>query len=693
MSRDSGNSLNPDRRMPGLLILVILLIFFFTTLCSTVMTNQSQSLAAVLSTPSVLYLPVVIDGQSAATEWSQHAHDAQRTSYTDQIVPPPWRWKWAWNGPNASGGVSSGKTSLPRNVQPVTGAGRVYIAAGDRGVFALNNANGAQLWNATSIGSVNSTVAYDAETQSVFAVSTNGMLYKLNAASGAVLNHFSSGATSSLPLPPAVIGERVFFSMGSKVYAVNKATMQQIWMYNAEEVVETPPAYSASRDRVVVVTRDLYVHAINNANGSRLWRVKPTIRQGGDPINDETAEAKKGWPVIAERHGLALIKYRLDWQTLWTWTWPTNNSEIRANLTSRPDQQVLFALDLDDGSIPFIANLGHGGYGDGNYLPMGPQPVVKPLPDGGEVVWTVIRGGGLDGRWDSHMGEMVLDSTTVPGLQAGYVRWMEDVFTNNSIYFPTDEQPNVSVAGDFFFSGHWEAGAAFRVLDRSSNYGSYNNPIQTEVLPAIASSQDDPGCPFSSSHYCASGITNTRQYPPGFYIYYNQGNIYDQYWSEYAVWVVSNNTIYFRSCDGAIVALESGEPLAQSQPFSASPLADERNLTAASSETQSDVRLSEKVISAGQARQHVGEFLTVEFTVRHVINSRNKIIAAIENPHQGSFKAMILEKDWAKFAAAPEHIFPLNQLVRVRGKLTWYQGDAVIILSDPRNILVYPFDR
>lgn len=717
MSKRNGNKINQNRRNSALLIFGFLLIFLSTSLCSSALSTQSQSLIAASVTPPAIYLPLVIDSQSdqpgvtptptptsppttppppqEGEEWSQHAHDAQRTSYTDQVVPSPWRWKWAWNGPDAFGGVSPGKTSLPRNVQPVTGAGRVYIAAGNRGVYALNNANGAQLWNAVNLGTVNSTVAYDADTQAVFVVSTNGNLYKLDAASGAILDQFSGGGSSSLPLPPAVISDRVFFSMGSFVYAVDKASMEQIWAYNAGDTVETPPAYSVSRDRVVAVSSDLYVHAINNSDGSRAWRVKPTVREGGDPGGDNTdlAQARNGWPVIAERHGLALIKYRLDWQTMWNWSpWPTSNSQIRANLQNQPDQQALFALDLDDGSVPFIANLGHGGYGDGNYMPMGPQPAVKPLPDGGEVVWTVIRGGGYDGRSDSHMGEMLLDSSTIPGLEAGYVRWMEDIFTNGSGYFPTDEQPYVSVAGDYFFSGHWEAGAAFQVTDRSPTYGAYNNPIQTEVAYAVASSQDDPSCPFSSSHYCPDGLTNTRSYSPGFYIYYNQGNIYDQYWSEYAAWVVSNNTVYFRSCDGAIVALESGEPLARAASltvFNHSPSQESEAQDIASLTNNADTA---PILTPEQARQHVGEYRTVEFIVRYVINNGIKLIATIENPHQGDFKAIILEKDFANFGSVLESTFPLNQVVRVRGQITWYQGDPVIVVSDPNHIQIYPFD-
>lgn len=530
----------------------------------------SSPIPTPLNSPSPLPSPTTIPVPPG--EWTQHGHDAQRTSYTDQAVSTPWRWKWSWNGPNSTGGISAGKTGLPRNVQPITGGGRVYVAAGTRGVYALNqqDTNGDRLadvlWNATGIGTVNSTVAYDADTNSVFVVSTNGTLYKLNATSGAITSQFASTTgTSSLPLPPAVIADRVFFSMGTSVYAINKQTMNQLWRYDAGSSVHTPPAYSPSRNRVVVAGQDLFVHAVNNTDGTRAWRVKPTPRNGGDPGANSTtlAEVKNGWPVIAEIHGLVLVKLRLEWEALWTWgNWPTDNATTRSNLESRPDQQALMVLDLDDGSVPFIANIGHGSMGDGGYEPMGPQPVVKRFSDNQEIVYTVIRGETSgDGRWDSHPGEMMLDTTTVPGLQAGYIRWIDDhKFTNNMLFFPTDEQPNPTMAGDNLFFGHWEAGAAFRITDRSSARGTYTNSITTSVAPAFATSQDSTACAFSASHYCANGVTNTRGYPPGFYIYYGQGAVYDQYWNEYASWVVSNSSVYFVSTDGAIVALENGNP-------------------------------------------------------------------------------------------------------------------------------------
>ncbi len=501
---------------------------------------------------------------SSSNDWTQHAHNAQRTSYTSHVVPLPWRWKWAWNGPDANGAVSAGKFGLPRNSQPITGGGRVYIAAGSRGVFALNNADGSVVWNSMPCNApVNSTPAYDPDTQSLFVVTTTGTLCKLNAATGQLQAQFVTGFSSDLPLPPAIWNDRVFFAMGNLVYALNKYSMQLIWYYNAASPVHTPPAYSPSRNRVIVVSEDLYVHAINNADGLQAWRVKPTPRTGGNP-GDSTdfAEAMYGWPVIAEEHGYVLVRYRLDWGAIWRYPQTTDNAVIRSYLAANPSDQCVFVLDLDDGSVPFIANIGHGGFADGGYVPMGPQMVVKRLPDGKELVYTVIRGGHVnDNRWDSHPGEMVLDSTTVPGLQAGDVRWIDSHnFTNGTIFFPTDEQPHVTVSGDYVLFGHWEAGAAYRILDRSPSRGTFANPITTELAPAIVVSQEDPSCPFSSSHYCSDGLSGSREYPPGFYIYYRQGAVYDAYWSEYASWVVANNTVYFVSTDGAIVALESSNP-------------------------------------------------------------------------------------------------------------------------------------
>jgi hypothetical protein len=451
-----------------------------------------------------------------------------------------------------------------------------------------------------------------------------------------------------------------------------------------------------------VVSQDLYVHAISNASGRMVWKAKPTTRQGGDPGNASTtlAEASYGWPVIAEVHGFVLVKYRLDWQALWVWNpWPSTNALMRSNLQTQPAYQALFVLNLDDGAKAFTANVGHGGFGDGGYLPMGPQPVIKILPDGHEVAYVVMRGSpclapaACDGRGDSRLGEMMLDSSTVSGYQAGDVRFMQNT------YFPTDEQAFLSMAGDDIFGGHWMYGLAHQIVDRSAARGTGANPITTSNLPHIITSASN--CGFSASHYCPNQLTqdgDPRTIPGGFYIYYSAGTVYDHYWSGYAAWVISNNTVYFVSADGAVVALENANPSAAelgSVPVTtaaaaaAAPSLGTRNsLLEANVLPDLAASVTEAVIPYTQARQYVGQTKTVAGVIRQVFNNGVAVYLGFRNPHQGEFAIRIMKAAWDNFATAPEVIYRVGQPVRATGQITWYQGDPVIYVSDPAQIQV-----
>lgn len=635
------------------------------------------------------YLPLIMRSSMPTNEWHQHAFNAQRTSYNPQSISLPWRWKWSWNGPDAQGGVSTGKFGLPRNSQPVTGGGRVFIAAGSRGLFALNNVNGQQLWNFTvSSAAVNSTPAYDPDTQTVFALFSNGTLYKLNPQNGAILAQFSSGTASSLPLPPLITADRVVFGTGSSVYALDKNNLQLLWQYPAASPIHTPAAFSSRQNLVIVATQDLFVHAINAVNGTQVWRVKPTPLQPGDPGgsgSNDYAEVSHGWPVIAEEHGVVFIRYRLDWQTLWNWN-PldmSTNQQMRTFLQNNPGEQPLFALRLTDGQPAFIPNVGNGGFGDGNYLPMGPMPVIKRFPDQSEIAYVVMRGypcltgsPTCDGRGDSRLGELLLDDATVSGYQSGYVRYM------NNTYFPTDEQAYLSMAGDQLFAAHWEAGIAHEITDRSPTRGTGANPILTTNLPHLATSQDQDVCEsgFLLSHYCASGLNNTRQWPGGFYIYWQQGAVYDQYWSEYAQWVISSDTLYFVSTDGAVVALEHGDPTPNSSPATA-PIRFNAEVP---------VKRVAEPLSPEQTWEHVGEIVTVEGTIQEVFNNQKAVYITFHKPHQGRFIVRILKPFWQNFPQAPETLFLPGSTIRITGKLEWYQGAPVIYATQPEAFQAAP---
>ncbi|MCX7841354.1 MAG: pyrrolo-quinoline quinone, partial [Anaerolineae bacterium] len=87
---------------------------------------------------------------------------------------------------------------------------------------------------------------------------------------------------------------------------------------------------------------------------------------------------------------------------------------------------------------------------------------------------------------------MVLDATTVGGLQGGDVRFIRFDWPPGDAhpFLLTDEQPNVTAAGDYLFGGHWEAGFAMRLVDRSDARGSFTAPILTQRLATVVTSQD-----------------------------------------------------------------------------------------------------------------------------------------------------------------------------------------------------------
>ncbi|MDW8392493.1 MAG: PQQ-binding-like beta-propeller repeat protein, partial [Oscillochloridaceae bacterium] len=85
--------------------------------------------------------------------------------------------------------------------------GRVYVAAGARGLFALSAATGAVLWNRSFAGETLSTPAYDPGGDVLFVASTEGRLHRLRAADGSTLaSVVLAGAART---PPLLLPDRV----------------------------------------------------------------------------------------------------------------------------------------------------------------------------------------------------------------------------------------------------------------------------------------------------------------------------------------------------------------------------------------------------------------------------------------------------------------------------------------------------
>jgi hypothetical protein len=83
---------------------------------------------------------------------------------------------------------------------------------------------------------------------------------------------------------------------------------------------------------------------------------------------------------------------------------------FRSYFEAWPWVQCVFAMYLDDGSTPFICNIGCSDWADSTWG-MGAQPCVATLSSGKEIVYSPVRmrpcppSNYCDGRWDFHLGK------------------------------------------------------------------------------------------------------------------------------------------------------------------------------------------------------------------------------------------------------------------------------------------------
>ncbi|MCL4366623.1 PQQ-binding-like beta-propeller repeat protein [Patescibacteria group bacterium] len=485
---------------------------------------------------------------TTSTQWTQDAHDAQRTGFSPVDPLTPWTLLWTWNGPDASGGTGNHFYDAPNEARTVNGGGNIYVPAGSQGLYALNQNTGAESWHVTNT-SFNAAPAYDPTTGYVLAGGADGNLYKINSSTGSIAGTYNSG--SGLNKAILIVGSFAYVtSDDGKLHKVAISNMAAAWVYTSGSTTATPPAYSLSRDIIIYATNDLYVQAVNNNNGSQKWRIKPTpnspgtgITLGGTPQGNQFDRA---WPVIAEKNGIVLIRMQLDPAAMQAYPstnniFPNDFATIRTWLTNNPQNQNLFALSLDTGAASFIPAVGYGSTEDmisgssNGFGVMGTQPVVKVNADGSEVAYVPFRNGQSsppDFRWDSHMGEMVLNNNTISGLSAGDLRFIKmsnyNGYGGNSYTYITDEQTPITVAGNTILDAHWAASSAVRITDRSASLGlTYSSPIATSNLPpvmrALQSSCTDQN---NTTHYTTctnlNYVTDGGRYfnGPGFWSYW-----------------------------------------------------------------------------------------------------------------------------------------------------------------------------
>jgi len=95
----------------------------------------------------------------------------------------------------------------------------------------------------------------------------------------------------------------------------------------------------------------------------------------------------------------------------------------------------------------------------------------------------------------------------------------------------------------------------------------------------------------------------------------------------------------------------------------------------------------EKVISWEQAREYLGQTVTVEGIIVRTHNSGRACFLNFHPDYQQYLSLVIFASDFPKFPAQPERYY-LDKKVRVRGRVVLYQGRPELILNSPAQIRV-----
>ncbi len=458
---------------------------------------------------------------SQCTEWNQHACNAQRSGYINEEPNEPWTFAWHWE-PNSIG-------TEPPAPHPVVGAGLVFMPYGNQGIYFIDQNSGQTVGQYTE-ATFNAAPAYS--NGYLYAGATNGHVYKINTSTKQKEREVDTGG--AINTETLLVGNDVYVTTDNGLLVkINTANMTKTWAYTAGSAATTGPAYSASRQIIIFGTHDLNVHAVNE-NGTPKWVKRAPDSQIQPGSNDFAYTYKLGWPVVADTAGVVLIKMRLGYFDSWLWPkFPTSNAAIRSLLESDPQKRSLFALNLDDGFHQFTPAVGGGGvdcYENGSLIAtIGPMPAIRTLSTGKQVAYTSWRHGdtadsGWDARWDSHMGEMVLDNDTVNDLSAGDLRFVNFDSSSLSNGMITDEQGFVSIAGKTILHAHWGASENFTVTSLDT---SQSNPISTQRKPWVIRRLKD-GNANNQHEYSGSSCLacDTRCWPgeSGFWVYKDQAD-------------------------------------------------------------------------------------------------------------------------------------------------------------------------
>ncbi|MCS6849243.1 MAG: PQQ-binding-like beta-propeller repeat protein [Anaerolineae bacterium] len=391
--------------------------------------------------------------QSASLQdWSQLAHDAQRSNYTPHQVNPPYCYIWKWY-----------EVPFASRAQPVVVAGRLFIGGMDGVLYARNASTGASLWTFAGDGSP---IRHSAGVMSdtvVFSTHT-GNTFALNAVDGSLRWQRYTGPSATAPLMDNARGWVFVASTNGALTALRLSDGAVMWQHQSDAPILTTPALSRDGSLVFAGNEAIYAFALNAGTGALVWRTRlygqslserypvvlsdvviyrsqslypqPYLLAEGDQVMDQAGPVNPDWDA--------------DWNAIQPF--------ITNYLATNPHKQTLFVLNAASGITQGVAPVLYT-FGDSEVT--APPVVRAAAPYTAYVMYRPRQGiqttGGsvhVSTRYDAEIGLMRTDNLrSIIGLRtADYPRSRY----NGEFRLTSDEPAILTIGGNILLVDNWE---------------------------------------------------------------------------------------------------------------------------------------------------------------------------------------------------------------------------------------------
>jgi hypothetical protein len=295
----------------------------------------------------------------AAADWPTLHGDAQHTGLATATLKPPFRLAWARHFVGERLGTA---------MEPIVGAGAVFVATHGGNLYALDAAAGELRWRFQARGPFLHSPAFADDL--VVAGSCDGSLYAVEAGSGR-MRWRAGGGHGGFSASPVVAEGTVFIgSRQGEFLAVELRTGKPRWRQSLRAPIRQTAA--VAEGRVCVSAEDLRIRCFDARTGKVVWVSEPLIGQTARdyyPVivkaGGRTYVIVRTNPVINMAQLLARDRHRLcvnagvddsHWQRIDAWIksdaargnaalWEKEQQAIVAHLQAHREARTFFVLD------------------------------------------------------------------------------------------------------------------------------------------------------------------------------------------------------------------------------------------------------------------------------------------------------------------------------------------------------------